>query len=90
MSSQGLLFAEPSMTETGLWCELSDGLDPARWGRLCWCLGNLHPQEFAKAEKRLYPNPDSIKQRLNRLFYFDQAQCDGLPLVCIGKLDTVR
>jgi hypothetical protein len=47
------------MTETGLWCELADGLDPARWARLCHCLGNLTPKEFKKAEKRLYPNPDS-------------------------------
>ena len=83
MSSQGLLFAEPSMTETDLWCELADGLDPARWAGLCRCL-----KEFAKAEKRLYPNPDSIKSRFKRLFCFDQSECDHLPLVCLGKLDT--
>ena len=88
MSSQGLLFAEPSMTETGLWCELADGLDPARWAGLCRSLGNLTPNQFKNAEKRLFSNPDSIKSRLKRLFCFEQAECDGLPLVCLGKLDT--
>lgn len=90
MSSQGLLFAEPTIAETGLWCELADGLDPARWARLCRHLGNLTPREFTKAEKRLCPNPDSIKTRFRCLFFFDQAECEHLPLVCLGKLDTVR
>ena len=64
MSSQGLLFAEPAIAETGLWCELADGIDPARWAHLCRYLGELTPEEFKKAEKRLYPAPDSLKGRL--------------------------
>ena len=84
MSSQGLLFAELFMAETGLWCELADGIDPARWAEMCRYLGNLTPKEFKKAEKRIYSDPDSLKSRLKRLFCFDQADCEGLPLVCIG------
>mgnify|MGYP001554215649 CR=1 FL=1 len=35
MVSQGLLFSEPSIAETGVWCELSTGIDPAEWESLC-------------------------------------------------------
>ena len=63
-------------------------LDPARWAGVCRCLGNLTPNQFKNAEKRLFPNPDSIKSRFKRLFCFEQAECDHLPLVCLGKLDT--
>lgn len=85
MSSQGLLFAEPAIAETGLWCELTDGIDPAQWAHLCRYLGNLTPEQFKKAEKWLYGNPDSLKNRLKRLFCFDQKEYDGLPLVYIGN-----
>lgn len=83
--SQGLLFAEPAIAETGLWCELADGIDPVRWAYLCRHLGNLTPEQFQKAEKRLYANPDSLKSRFKRLFCFDQRECDGLPLVSMGN-----
>ena len=89
MSSQGLLFAEPAIVETGLWCELADGIDPARWAHLCRYLGNLTPEQFRRAEKRLYGNPDSLKSRLKRLFCFGQQECDGLPLVCMGSKKLV-
>jgi hypothetical protein len=88
MSSQGLLFSEPSIAETGLWCELAEGIDPSRWAHLCRHLGNLTPEQFKKAEKRLYSNPDSLKSRLKRLFCFDQQECRDLPLVYFGKMDA--
>lgn len=87
--SQSLLFAEPSIAETGLWCELTDGLDPARWAHLCRYLGNLNPEQFKMAEKRLYADPDSLKNRLKNLFSFDQAECECLPLVSIGPIGKV-
>ena len=87
--SQGLLFAEPAIAETGLWCELADGIDPAEWAHLCRYLGNLTPCQFKKAEKRLYSDPDSLKSRLKRLFCFDRRECDGLPLVCVGPQKMV-
>jgi len=49
-----------------------------RWAKLCKYLGNLTPDLFKKAEKRLYPAPDRLKSRLKRLFCFDQADCEGL------------
>ena len=85
MSSQGLLFTEPAIAETGLWCELADGLDPERWAKLCKYLGSLSPKQFDMAEKRLFPSPDSLKNRLKQLFCFEQADCEGLPLVCVGQ-----
>ena len=85
MSSQGLLFSEPAIADTGLWCELADGIDPARWAHICHYLGNLTPDEFKKAQKRLYADPDSLKNRFKRLFCFSQEECDGLPLVCEGQ-----
>jgi len=29
--SQGLLFSEPDIAETGVWCQLSEGIDPENW-----------------------------------------------------------
>ena len=81
--SQGLLFAEPAIAETGLWCELSDGIDPERWAKLCKYLGSLSPKQFKAAEKRIFRSPDSLKSRFKRVFCFDQAECYGLPLVCL-------
>ena len=44
--SQGLIFSEPSIAETGVWCHLRDGIDPADWAFLCRYLGNLSPCKF--------------------------------------------
>lgn len=43
-------------------------------------------EQFKKAEKRLYSDPDSLKSRFKRLFCFEQADCEGLPLVCVEPL----
>jgi hypothetical protein len=75
--AQGLLFDEPFYSETGVWCELADGIDPTRWAHLCRHLGTLTPEQFKRAEKRLYPDPDSLKIRLKRLFCFDQHEAVG-------------
>ena len=53
MESQGLLFAEPSIAETGVWCSLSDGIDPAKWARLCRFIGTKNPGEFDTIVKML-------------------------------------
>ena len=39
--SQALLFSEPLYTETGVWCELTNGLDPKEWASLCHYIGSL-------------------------------------------------
>ena len=81
--SQALLFSEPMYTETGVWCELADGLDPKEWASLCRYIGNLSPNEFRRVKKKIYPNPDSIMNRLKRLFVFEQWETAGVPLVCL-------
>jgi hypothetical protein len=46
MVSQGLLFSEPSIAEACVWCELSEGIDPAEWANLCRYIGTLSLKEF--------------------------------------------
>ena len=48
MASQGLLFSEPSIAETGVWCELSPSIDPSEWASLCRYIGKLSPSEFRR------------------------------------------
>ena len=43
MQSQGLLFSELSVAETGVWCELSNGVDPADWVEDMQVYRNLKP-----------------------------------------------
>ena len=83
--SQGLLFSEPSIAETGVWCILNPGIDPAEWAGLCRLLGKMSPDEFKKAEKRLLPSPDSLLSRFRRLFSFRQEECVG---ISHGRLTT--
>ena len=81
--SQGLLFSEPLYTETGVWCELSEVLEPKEWALLCRYIGTLSPKEFRGVRKKVYSNPDSIISRFKRLFVFEQWETAGLPLVCL-------
>lgn len=103
---QGLLFSEPAYSETGVWCQLADGIDPGQWAGACRYLGSLTPDQFQQARKTLFPaktakkpsllshiqtfapftskNPDSLISRLKRVFSFNQAEVDHLPLVSIG------
>jgi hypothetical protein len=90
MAAQNLLFTEPLYTSTGLWCELAEGIDPARWAEMARRLGTLSPAQFKKAEKRLLPDPDSMRNRIKRLFAFDQAECANIPPVCCGRLEIDR
>lgn len=83
-SSHGLLFSEPSIAETGVWCEISDNIDPAEWAYLCRYIGNLSQKEFKKAQKRVFRSPDSILSRLRRVFSFEQEECEGVGLVELG------
>ena len=46
MIAQGLLFSEPSIAETGVWCELTEGIDPAQWASLCRFIGSRSPGAF--------------------------------------------
>jgi hypothetical protein len=81
--SQALLLSEPLYTETGVWCELTNGLDPQEWASLCRHIGTLSPKEFRRVKKKIYPKPDSIRNRFKRLFVFEEWETAGVPLVCL-------
>ena len=83
-NSQGLLFSEPSIAETGVWCSLNEGIDPVEWASLCRFIGNLGAREFKKAEKKVVGSPDSLGSRVKALFKFEQSSLRGMPLVSIG------
>ena len=83
---QGVLFSEPSIAETGVWCELSDGIDPAQWAGLCRHIGSLNPQQFSRVKDRVLGNPDSLLARVKRIFTFDPSECKNLPLLQIGYI----
>ena len=76
MESQGLLFSEPSIAETGVWCRLADGIDPAQWASLCRFIGSRSPREF-DAIVRL------VKGRENTVL-IRQKKGVRMPLVSIG------
>ena len=76
--SQGLLFSDPSIAETGVWCELADGIDPAEWASLCRFLGSLGPREFGAVRRKILPNPSK------KLFDGSSSSSVGIPLVSLG------
>lgn len=82
--SQGLLFSEPLYTETGVWCEINEGIAPTEWATLCRYIGNMSPKEFKKCKKTILPSPDSLKSRLKRLFTFNGSNLVGIPLLSVG------
>ena len=78
MESQGLLFAEPSIAETGIWCSLSEGIDPIQWASLCRFIGTRGPGEFDAIVKL-------VKGGSNFTAFSDEKAKDVLiPLVSIG------
>lgn len=81
---QGFLFSEPAITQTGVWCTLNDGINPAEWAGLCREIGKLTPRQFRLVQKKIQPDPDSIISRIKRLFTFNQSEVDSLPAVSIG------
>jgi len=95
-NTQPLLFDIPSIAETGVWCTLADGIDPAQWAGICRKVGQLSPDRFEEVidflngndcqpKKSLFlKSPDSLFSRLKRVFCFNQAEVAYLPLVSIG------
>jgi hypothetical protein len=81
---QGLLFSEPSYSETGVWCILHPGIDPAEWAGLCRFLGRMGPDDFKKVEKRIVGSSDSLLSRFRRLFRFSSSGLLAIPLISLG------
>ncbi len=83
MASQGLLFSEPSIAETCVWCDLSESIDPAEWASLCRYIGTLSLMEFEWVRKKFLPQHISMKNKLKGICH----RSDNLlkiPLVSIG------
>ena len=73
MASQGLLFSEPAIAETCVWCELSEGINPAEWANLCRHIGTLTQRISNVFESKSCPNlilPEKGRktQTLQRIF----------------------
>lgn len=98
-NTQPLLFDIPAIAETGVWCQLNDGIDPAQWAGICRRIGQLSPDRFAEIMDFLADRPQSPKQRWNislqrnsdslfsrlkRVFSFNQTEVSHLPLISIG------
>ena len=84
---QGLLFSEPSIAETGLWCKLEEGIDPSKWARVCRHIGSLNSAEFERISAMLMPKPapsSSIFTDLQRILRFKPENSTTLPIVSIG------
>ena len=78
MIAQGLLFSEPSIAETGVWCKLADGIDPAQWASLCRFIGTKSPREFDAIVKMV-----KVKKDLG-VVPVGQKMGVRMPLVSIG------
>lgn len=81
MVSQGLLFSEPSVAETGVWCNLSEGIDPTQWAMLCRYIGTLTPTEFELVKGKIITKPDT---KNNNLVRSSNRTDVSIPLVSIG------
>ena len=83
MATQGLLFSEPSIAETCVWCELSEGIDPAEWAMLCRYIGTLRLKEFEQIRSTIMPNPNGMKSELKGICHSSDTLVK-IPLVSIG------
>jgi len=81
--SQGLLFSEPSIAETCVWCELSEGIDAAEWASLCRHIGTLSPAEFECVREKILPKSISVKSKPKRVCHRSDDVVT-IPLVSIG------
>ena len=79
MVSQGLLFSEPSVAETGVWCTLSEGIDPAQWANLCRYIGTRSLKEFEHIRDTI-----SQKRRNQRNLHSMSYNASATPLLSIG------
>ena len=83
-NSQELLFSEPSIAETGVWCELNEGIDPGEWAYLCRYIGKLSPREFRVVRRRIASSPNSAGSRVKRLFDISHSNAVKVPVLSIG------
>ena len=83
MESQGLLFSEPSIAETCVWCELSEGIDPAEWASLCRYIGTLSLMEFECVRKKFLPQHSGVNSKQQGIYHHSDNLVK-IPIVSIG------
>jgi hypothetical protein len=83
MASQGLLFSEPSIAETCVWCELSEGIDPGEWASLCRYIGSMTVREFKCVKRKILSNHSDIKSRSQKISCHSEDSVK-IPIVSIG------
>jgi hypothetical protein len=83
MVSQGLLFSEPSIAETCVWCELSEGIDPAEWANLCRYIGTLTIKEFECMKREILSKPGEAKSKSQKIFH-RSGDLVKIPLITMG------
>ena len=44
----------------------------------------MSPKQFKKAQKKVYGSPDSLLNRLKRMFTFDGSKMVGIPAISLG------
>lgn len=84
MVSQGLLFSEPSIAETCVWCELSEGIDPAQWASLCRYIGTLTYKEFEGIKRKILSKHGEVNSKSQRICHHSDDFLKNVPLVSIG------
>jgi hypothetical protein len=83
MVSQGLLFSEPSIAETCVWCELSEGVDPAEWANLCRYIGTLTLKKFECVKRKILSETGEVQSKPQRICHRSDDLVK-IPLVSIG------
>ena len=53
-AGQALLFSEPSIAETGVWCVLNEEVDPAEWAGLCRKMGRLSARTLSSTMRQFH------------------------------------
>lgn len=86
IQSQGLLFSENSIAKTSGWWQLSESIVPDQWVQVCRYSGQLNPHQFSRIQRKLYGNPNSLWNRLKRIFIFEQGETKHLPIVSFNHV----
>jgi hypothetical protein len=77
-----LLFSEPSIAETDVWCCLSNSIDPAEWVIPCRYIGSLCQKEFDQIKSEIMPNIKGVKHNFRQCV----ETFVNIPLVSIGSI----
>ena len=86
--SQGMLFSEPSYSDTGVWCQINPSIDPREWARVCRHIGQMAAEEFEELSMVLVgvdQDDLSLWSRIKAIFSVKIENKSGVPLVSLGQ-----